>query len=346
MDYGLTNGRVSQSAEGGQESTQATQTLKPKRMLERRVDESGKIFYRINSSSLSVIQECLRKAQLQLFKGLRSEDESPALTFGKALHKALEYWYTLPRNQRSLDGRFTSDIKLMQAGHAQAEPFENGVLESMRQFVLSSDALRVLPPDDLRSIGTGIKIFERYIKFYENDPFVVMRDIEGPLIERDFEFVLFEDNELQVVYMGTIDCMLQNEITAQIVCVDHKTSTRMNELASRAATSHQITGYIMAAHRSFNLPSVDTFIINGIQVAKTVHNLQRFPTTRTQQHFTELTQAVLFAIHNYENAIELNFWPQTAPGPCANYGGCPMLDVCSAPEFLKKTILENKYGKS
>lgn len=292
------------------------------------------------------MQECMRKAQYELFLGLRNEDESAPLTFGKALHKGLEYWYCLPRNQRSLSEKYKNDLKLMQAGHAQPEPYDDGALEAIRQFVLAGEMLKALPTDDLRSVSTGVKILERYFAFYKDDPFVVVRDVEGPLIERDFEFTLHDDERLKIIYMGTIDCMLQNEVTGQIVCVDHKTSTRMNELASRAATAHQITGYIMAAHRSFNLPTVDTFIINGIQVAKTVHNLQRFPTTRTEQHFVELTQAVLRAVVNYDLSIATNFWPQTAPGPCANYGGCSKLDVCSAPTFLQKTILENKYGRS
>lgn len=276
--------------------------------------------------------------------GLRTEEESAPLTFGKALHRGLEYWYCLPRDQRALPDKYKSDMQALQAGNAPTEPYSDGVLEALRQFVISAEVLRVLPDDDARSINNGVKTLKRYFDFYKDDPFIVHRDSEGPLIERDFEFTMLETDKLKVIYIGTIDCILRNETNDNIVVVDHKTTTRLSDLASRAATSHQVTGYIMAAQQCFNLKT-DTFIINGIQVAKTVHNLQRFPTTRTSEHFESLKQAVLSAIYNYERSIENNYWPQTAPGPCANYGGCNYLEVCSVPEFLKPTILENKYGK-
>lgn len=324
MDYGLT-------------SPQPSVAKNQKQMLSR--DEQGN--YKINFSSLSLIQSCLRKTQYNLALNLRSENESPALTFGKAIHRGLEYWYCLPRDQRLLDTKlFKNELELLGVGMGTEEAFSNGPLEAIRQFVSSAQSLLSLPDGDKRSVEQGVKILKNYFEHYKNDPFIVMRDDQGPLIERSFEFPITP----KVTYFGTIDCILRNEETGLIFVADHKTTTSLGQqLLQRTNPNHQYTGYILAAQKCFGLDTND-FMVNGIQVAKTKQEFARFFTKRSEDDFRSLEEAVLKAINDYERCLEIGYWPQTAPGPCSDYGGCPYIDACSVPESMRKTVLEAKYG--
>ena len=83
----------------------------PKEMLSTSVLADGRTKVRINFSSLSIMQECWRKTEYSLVRGLRSNLESPATLFGSAIHKGLEEFYLSPKQDRELplDIRFNSN---------------------------------------------------------------------------------------------------------------------------------------------------------------------------------------------------------------------------------------------
>jgi hypothetical protein len=317
-----------------------------KRMLEVRKLENGKYLLEMNFSSLAIVQECLRKSQYRLLLKLTNEADSDAQVFGKAIHKALEHWYTLPEENRQLTETELKMVDSLVSGLVPESVYPTA-LDSIYEFVKTAEPIRFLGDDDKRSLASGIKILKAYFKQYAEDGMEVLRDSAGvPYIEKQVEGKLYEDEKLVIVFHGQIDLILRNRITGQISYSDHKTTAALGkEFYNRISPNHQYTGYVWAGNEFLGVQS-DSFMVNGIQVAKTKHEFARQFTTITASDYQEMKQAYVEAAHRIVNAIERDTFPQSSPNPCSAYGGCPYLEICQAPAELRKTIIESKYGKS
>ena len=283
----------------------------------------------------------MRKAQYSLLRNLRNPNESEATLFGKAIHKALEHWYCLPQEQRTLSSK---ESELADTLILDTATEYSGALESVRQFALVAKPLAWLGDADKRSLNNGIKILKAYFKHYQNDGLEVMLDADGkPYVEREISFELFRDDSLIIRYFGTIDMIVKNQITGQIMIADHKTTASLgSQFYNRIKPNHQYTGYVMAAQRALGM-NTNLFLVNGIQVAKTKAEFARQVTDRNLEDFNDLEATVLFAVRNLLEAIQADNFPMFAPNPCTNYGSCQYLDICSSPAKLRETIIESKY---
>lgn len=305
---------------------------------------------RINSSSLSVIQTCPRKAMYSLHQGWRAKQSSPPLVFGQAIHRAMEVFYGSQRYARTMPANFGEHAKLMAHGHEAPE--QHFMYDAVKAFVTAAEPLRGLPDGDKRSIVSGIWTLGHYFKTYLNDIYVIHRDEQGPLIERTCEAVLTEDTSLRIVVFGTIDMILRNEATGETLPGDHKTSSQMGpDFLNRIKPNHQYTGYLWLAQKCLGITS-ENFLVNGIQVKQAygvggkslgAPTFTRQITRRTAEDFAEFTDALDFAVRSYLSWLNAEVWPLGNVDSCANWGGCQYLDVCSAPNALRKNILEAKY---
>lgn len=277
---------------------------------------------------------------------LRSEDEGDALVFGKAIHKALEHWYSLPEDYRQLTDKELSMVDSVVNGGLIPEGPYPTALDSIFEFVKHAEPLRWLGDEDKRSLANGVKILKSYFKHYANDGMEVVRDESGqPLIEKQVEFTLYEDSEIVIVFHGQIDIVLRNKISNTIHYADHKTTANLGkDFYNRINPNHQYTGYVLAGQICLGIDS-SSFMVNGIQVAKTKSEFARQFTERSSDDFAEMKDAYITAVRELLACIESGAFPMTAPNPCSAYGGCQYLDVCSAPAKLRKNILEGKYGK-
>jgi hypothetical protein len=297
------------------ESVQA----KPKRMMT--VDLSGpKAVVHINFSSLEILNACHRKAYYFFRRDLRGEVAGPALTFGSAIHKALECWYRLPRGRRAA-GNEDSLVAFRAAGHAMAD-----------------DA-------DKRSLANGEKILRAYFKQYADDPFELYSDEQGPFVEREFSFPLYDDQTIEVHYNGVIDCVMRNPDTDGLFVCDHKTTSALgSQFFDRIRPNHQYTGYLLGAKKCFGLDT-DTFMVNGIQVAKTKQEFARQFTDRNASDYKDFTDAVVEAAQRWVQAIRDDRFVQNAPTACTNYGQCPYLKLCAVPEVIRENIIKVTWPK-
>lgn len=278
--------------------------------------------------------------------GYKNNTESEATLFGSAIHKALEHWYCLPEEERSLSDK---DSKLADT-LVNTKPNDiliPGALGSIQHFCAKASPLLWLGEGDKRSPANGIKILKAYFKHYIDDGLEVVLDAEGkPLIEREVEFKLYEDDSLIINYHGTIDMVVKNKISGHTMVADHKTtSTLGSQFYNRIKPNHQYTGYVMAAQRCLGIDT-NMFLVNGIQVAKTKAEFARQTTQRNQEDFNEMTQAVLHSIHTLLGCIESNNFPMSAPNSCTNYGSCTYLDICSSPASLRDTIISSKFSEA
>lgn len=321
----------------------------PKEMLSVRFQD-GKCFVRINYSSLSLIQTCLRKASYSLDRSLKSRKESSALIFGTAIHKALELFYSAPANERTLPANFISDADL-----ALGSGYENDALvfRCLRAFVEKAEPLRALPDSDKRSLNAGVWLLTHHFKTYIDDPFVVFRDELGPVTERFSEAVLYDSKELQITYFGTIDVVLINERTGVILPADHKTSSVVGtEFYSRLKPNAQYSGYVFLCNQALGL-KVDSFLVNCLQVKSRPVTARgqppQFPrqvTRRTEEDLAEFRDLVVHYVRSYLASLGSGYWPQADVNSCSMYRGCQYLDVCASPAALRENILEANFAST
>lgn len=286
-----------------------------KRMLE--VNSEDSVW--INSSSADIIQTCRRKAFYSLHLGVRpSSEESTALLFGTAVHKALEAFYRQHPGDRNID----ECIDAFMASAAQGKLVE-------------------LPADDKRSVSNGKKIIEKYFSVYRLDPWIAVRDSHGPVVERSFEIPVENYDWLKI--HGQIDCLLQNVETGEIVVCDHKTSSSLGtDFMNRVKPNLQFSTYAWAANK-MGFP-VNRVMINGIQVAKTKTDLVRVFTERSKEDFDEMLATYLDSTDLYFKARKDKNWPLNSTA-CSHWGGCQYREVCSLPDSHRHNALEVLAGK-
>lgn len=321
---------------------------KPKRMMSW--DLTGpKIQVWINSSSLDLVQTCLRKTQLKLIRNLRmaSDSEPMPLLFGSSFHKFAELFHSIPVARREAPSKAIKEaITLMSYGHGLETLQESPLLESARQaYLRGGPQLLAVPEADKRSSQNLAKIMTGYATEYWNDPMEILIDAQGPVVERDFEFVMHDTPQLRIHYFGTIDCILRNTQTDVLLIADHKTTSQLGtEFYNRCKPNHQYTGYVLGAREALGL-ATNLFMINGVQVAKTRESFARQVTERTEEDFQDLRDAVLWNVERFLKALTQNRWPMTAPNPCSMYGGCEYLRICELSNHkLRETVIRNIYG--
>ena len=322
----------------------------PKEMISVVTLEGGKTLVRVNSSSLAVIQECLRKAQYSLDEKWRSQSESPATLFGTAIHKALEVFYQGDPKDRILPA--LEDMEILVAG---ARVMKDGplLLHATQAFIDKAAPLAALPDSDKRSIMNGVWTLHHYFKAYIDDPFVAHVDAAGqPYVERTFTFTLFEDSYIRIDYFGTVDLVMKHAQTGELHVCDHKTSSVVGaDFYNRIKPNHQYTGYIMGARECFGIDT-NSFIVNCVQVkARPVTargqppHFPRQVTTRDEGDFEEFRESVVAAVYSYLEARRIGTWPIGHVNVCASYAGCQFLSVCSAPKSLRENIMTAKFNR-
>lgn len=314
----------------------------PKEMLSVRF-ENGKAFARINYSSLDVLQTCLRKSYYLFQRQLVSRNESSATLFGSAIHKALEIWYS---GERVLRQKATNECAVMQTFMTGGQaPIHHDCLrcQAIWGFLQRSEALKQLPDNDKRSQDNGITILNNYFNHYQTDPFVVLWDEAGPLCERKFEFELLDKPDLHITFFGTIDSIMVNEETKTVVVCDHKTTSSVgDEFLKRVRPNFQYIGYVLAAQQALNIKT-DTFMANGIQVAKTVRNLVRQFDKIRPEDFMELREAIEWRVRDYIRCEIDEFFPMSAPNACVMWGSCQYRAICEVPLSMQENVIKAQY---
>lgn len=302
----------------------------------------------INSSSLDILQTCKRKAYYALNKKLVSDEESQATLFGKAVHKALEVWHSEPKNGRTSHDEQNCRGSLDAGGggdHACTE------CRALRNFDRVAGALGNLEATDKRSIANGHKILKAYFKTYQDDPFEVVCDEQGPIIERRVEIELIRKDSLRVVLFGTLDAILRNTETGTEVTTDHKTTSALGtDFYQRVKPNHQYTAYVMLAQRGLKRKT-DLFMVNGIQVVKSKQEFARQTTQRTEEDFAEFTALVYDICVDYITRLGMDktygesemHWPLGPVNACCMWGGCSYRRICEAPVTIRKNVVEAMY---
>jgi hypothetical protein len=275
----------------------------------------------INASSVEVIQSCMRKAQYLLNEELiKDSGSSDAQAFGTGIHAGLAYFYSKLPSLRDFNDMVAA--------------FEN-----------EAGQIRGVPDDDKRSIANGRKILKGYFDTYKDDPWVVYTDEEGAFVERKFELHYADCADYSVYVHGTIDAILLNTDTGELAVVDHKTASTLGESFFQGVKPRtQFALYSWAANQLG--VTTGSFMLNGIQVAKTKTQFARVMATYVKEDFEELKASVLESVDRYWKAKQSDKWPMSAQSlTCSAFGKCSFLEICQAPKANKQFVKESLYGK-
>lgn len=313
--------------------------------------QNGKTKVRVNSSSVDVIQNCLRKAKYSLHERWITQNEHPATLLGSSFHSALEVFYVGKREERKLPKLET--MELMSYGHKVPNEETDLCLRATRAFIKKAKPLEALPETDKRSIQNGVWLLHNYFNSYLADPYVAFVDEAGPFIERKFSFVLRETADLIIEVFGTIDFGFVDVNSGRIIPGDHKTTSFLgfgdSSYFDREKPNHQYTLYAMGAHKVFGFEG-DDFLVNIIEIKakpKTAKakgpSFPRQITTRTKEDFDEVTEVITHVVDLYLQSIKTGVWPQGPVGACTAYGSCMYRQVCCSPKSLRENVLSAKF---
>lgn len=319
----------------------------PHEMLSSRIGDDGRTHIRINFSSLDILQTCKRRAFFALERNLVVSHENAAMCFGSSIHAALEVWYCSPRADRRQASGKCDDFQSLLLANQSPDIASHGSCvrcSSVYSFLRTGEPLRHLPDSDKRSLSSGIDILNNYFDTYATDPFSILQDEIGPICERKFEFPILETSRKIVTFFGTIDSIFVNDVTKNIVVVDHKTTAALGtDFYNRIRPNFQYIGYVLAAQFVFGLKT-NTFMSNGIQVAKTVKGLARQVTQVTEEDFQELRLSLDWATDDYLRCKALGVWPMSTPNACTQWGGCQFRPICELPTEMHENIIEAQFN--
>lgn len=323
----------------------------PKEMVSVSQLEDGRTKVRINFSSLSIMQECWRKTEYSLVRKLRANLESPATLFGSAIHKGLECFYLGDSSARMIPKNYRETMLMIGAGAWEPEWSSELLYASAKAFADKAQPLSRLPAGNKRSISTGVWMLTHYFEKYLQDPFVVMSDEKGPLVERSFSMPIHSDERLFIEGFGQIDVVLRNTKTGEVLPCDHKTTTMLGpSFYSRLNPNFQYTFYSWATNAVLGLQT-ESFLVNALQVKEPPKTNRGSPpdfarqvTTRTADDYEELRNALIYYVEQFLINSRLNYFPMHTPGPCSNYSGCTFQDICGSPKQLRENIIKAKFS--
>lgn len=313
-------------------------------------EEGGVTYVRINFSSLSILQECARKSQYSLIRGLKPSLESPALLFGSAIHKGLEVYYSGERMERRLPPKYQETMQMIGCGRWEPDWAEFLLFRAANAFVQKASPLSALPDDNKRSILTGVWMLQHYFERYLTDEYVILRDAQGPVVERTVSMPIFSDAKIQIDLFGTIDFVMKSDVTGQILPGDHKTASSLYDFYDKISPNFQYTGYLWAAREVLGYDT-DLFLVNALQVKQppktargSAPDFARQITQRTQEDYDELKFAIIDSVGAFLRNRERDYFPMSASGACtARYGSCTYRDLCAAPAQLRENIISAKF---
>ena len=294
---------------------------------------------KVNSSSISLIQLCKRKAHYVLNRELSSNEENAATLFGSAIHKALEVWYCIPRDERR-----SSASNLASTGSCNTSSNNESARDkAMRGFNAVAQPLGTLDIGDKRHPYNGERILDTYFKKYADDPFEILIDEKGPVVERRLEAVLIDTPDLKIIYFGTVDCILKDVQTGVVLVTDHKTTSSLgSDFYNRLKPNFQYCSYVWLAQQDLGLDT-NMFMVNGIQVAKTKVDLARQVVTYDECDMLEWKAAVEWNVREWLKANEAQNFIMSTPDSCTMWGKCQFHDICAAPPMLKENMISGMF---
>jgi hypothetical protein len=257
----------------------------------------------LDATMLNTLQACSYKLNLQFILNLRGLTKPHYLDEGSLIHLMLWMYYQLKR---------------------EGVPFQTRVEQSVLYGRLMSPGLD-LGMDDCEVMYYQ---FKEYCRFWE---FETWSPID---FERPFSIVIYEDENLKVLYEGVVDLIVYVPDIGELI-VDHKTMTRNTALDQM---SNQFMGY------SYGL-GIRTVCINRIGFQKTLPPKKRFTRPYVGYNSERLEEWKANVIHwakRVDGEILDGQFPMNQTS-CDKYGGCFYKPLCISPVKARSYLAMRDY---
>lgn len=277
-----------------------------------------------DATSLDLAQTCLRKYYFANILGIKPKHKSVHLLFGGLYAAALEDFYKLRAQGKSIDEALVSvvhDALKNSWDHERGCPmtFDDANktrVALIRTIVWYVDQFAVESDD-------GIKTY--HLKTGE------------PAVELSFQL----DFATDLVYCGHLDRVV--EYGDELYVMDQKTtkSTVGSYYFRQFDINNQMSGYSFAGQIVLHTP-VKGVIIDAAQILAQSVRFERGITTRSKDQLDEWFNSTIQFLEMVQHLSEQEFFPMN-PNSCFNYGGCPYKSLCSVSPRLRKNYIKSDF---
>jgi hypothetical protein len=298
-----------------------------------------------DNSAFELLQVCPSAYEKNRLWRRMAVGDSAALSFGTAVHSALEYRYTTLKNASPTIISEEEQVGVL-AKHFAEHPVSD---------------------DEHRSLGLATEIIQRYNQRYHLEPFNVLEDKDGKVLcELSFalplcqyrldakecvywngkkESLYIPANDIGIIITGRIDLPIHWD--GQIMIVDHKTSSMFfgpQRFLDEERPSNQYRIYCWAFEK-LTSQKVGGFVINGVRTksppVKPKNGLDQWWAegfvrdvnylALTPDWQTETVNAMVSLVERFFWHYEKGVFPMAGKftKACSRYGGCQYGDVCT-----------------
>lgn len=267
-----------------------------------------KVIVKVDSQILNAMDLCAERYNLEHVKNMRPLRKAPALEHGGVMHSMLAHYY-----RQKMIGRIPVE-------HHQV--VEESVMLGRIEAAQCSFDLKEFEEED-------IPIFKAYVLAKQYDGWIIKA------VEQPFTKILYESDELDILWEGVVDAIVE-EPKGQEYVVDHKTESRRS---TPFILANQFTGYSWALDRKV--------CINKIGYQTSLPDAERFrriyfeyPTFMVDEWKRDSVAKIKEAIGWHSTGIF-----QKNRTSCDKYSGCIFQKVCIAPPELREFKLEAYFYK-
>jgi hypothetical protein len=249
----------------------------------------------LDSQILDAIQKCSFYTFLNFVKNYRTNEKIAPLERGDLGHTILEVYY-----------------KLLKRGFNWDDAVEQATIKGREHYQTLSL--------DLDVCEWVIKTFHEYARYYKDDGIKILG------VEESFSFVIYEDEELIIVYEGKIDLQAEFPVLG-VSIMDHKWRAMK---ADYNPLDNQLIGYSIATNQNF-------IYINEVGLQKSYAAEKKFRRVTINigdgvkaRWLKNTIQWAKILDYNLQN----NIWPQshlkTAPLGITQCAKCQFNRICNS----------------
>lgn len=317
----------------------------------------------IDNSTIELFNTCPRAVQYSKLNSRVTASNSAALTFGSAVHLALEYRYVTCANQ-PVDGFYNQDVAKLLASYYELNP---------------------VPVEDFRNLNWALETTKRYNDKYSLEEFSMMEFNEPHackycihdgneciwckgsreqrlMVELPFAIRLGEVQGTEIYYSGRIDLPVM--IDGKLYVLDHKTTSVLGPTffddkkmsaqqkgyawAMEQLTGHKVHGYIVNAIRAKEPPQYVTQGKESKYSGKKMspetwwsEGLQRERFLLNEGELDEWKDNLLAQVEEFFWHYSRGFFPKKTAWCVGKYGRCQYFEVCSLYPPQDREVLLN-----
>ena len=259
----------------------------------------------LDATTLTTLMSCARLTDFRFNRDFQSaHGKGKALEMGQIVHTYLEHKY---KNQIN--------------GFGRKESHQYGMTAA--QIYSRSEEVRNTSDED---ITLALDTCEQYNTHYLNDP---LSPVEIEVVK---EKVLYEDEEIAILWKAKLDMMADNNVG--IFPYDHKTMSQRRDTVS---LNNQFMGQCLVS-------GTRTMFVNKIGFQKTLKPNEKFSRTPVTYSFDRLVewQSVILPYWAKQMVTyhEMNFWPPNFTHCESKFGYCQFKGICEADTNIRESALQ------